>query len=113
MATAPTPSAGKRKALKLTVHGIEYVLHFSDLNPVDAVDVRKATGIPLSALILDEQPDLDSIGVLYWLARRKGGDRKVTFVDAASEITYDAVFAGAVSIAEVTDEEEGEADPEA
>jgi hypothetical protein len=113
MATAPRPSAQqKRKALKITVHGIPYTLNFADLNPLDAADVRKATGLPLNALI-DSDPDLDTIAVLYWLARRKAGDRRVTFAEISEELTYDAVLSGALTVDEITDEPEDTSDPEA
>lgn len=112
MATAPRPTATtKRKALKITVHGVDYTLNFADLNPLDAADVRKATGLALNVLI-NADPDLDTIAVLYWLARRKSGDRRVTFAEIASELSYDAVLSGALTVDEVVDEEDGD-DPEA
>lgn len=105
MATAPIPGRRDGKPpLVISVGGIDYPLRFEDLNPVDAADVRRATGLSLSQ-VLDAEPDLDTVGILYWLARRKGGDRKATFEACAQEITYDAVFSGKVTIAEVVPDE--------
>lgn len=51
--------------------------------------VRKATGLPFSAYWSENAVDLDSILVLWWLARRAAGEVTLTLAVAEEEFPED------------------------
>ncbi len=79
--------------IRITVDEHTYVLDvdraMDELSPQDAAQVRKACGISLRALFAAaaDDPDLDTIAALVFLARRQD-DPSVTFDEAASDIGY-------------------------
>jgi hypothetical protein len=46
---------------------------------------RKATGLPLAAFWAEDLIDIDSLMVLWWLARRLNGEATLTFDQAAEQ----------------------------
>lgn len=50
---------------------------------------RKATGLPLAAFWSEDRIDLDSIMVLWWMARRLEGEAALTFDQAAGQWPMD------------------------
>lgn len=46
---------------------------------------RKATGLPFSAFWSEDRVDIDSMVVLWWMARRAHGEVTLTFDDAAEQ----------------------------
>lgn len=73
---------------------------------------RKATGLPLAAFWSEDRIDVDSIMVLWWMARRLNGEAALTFDQAAEDwpldLTEDELD---IELGEPTDED-GD-DPEA
>lgn len=50
---------------------------------------RKATGLPLAAFWAEDRIDVDSIMVLWWMARRLNGEAALTFDQAAEQWPMD------------------------
>jgi len=67
---------------------------------------RKATGLPLAAFWSEDRIDVDSLMVLWWLARRLNGEATLTFDQAAEQWPGDLA-------ADEIDVAMGEPDPEA
>ena len=86
-------SKPKGAVIRITVDEETYVLDIDkamdELSPLDAAQVRKATGISLRSLFgaAKDDPDLDTIAALVFLAMRQD-DPAATFEDAASKIGY-------------------------
>ena len=104
MATAPRPGVSKRAEelaesqqlitieirRDLTHQGrpIERVhrIGIANLPMRERIICRKATGLPITAFwASEEQIDLDSIVVLWWMARRMNGEATLTFDQAAED----------------------------
>lgn len=74
--------------VRVSCDGTTYDIDFTDLTAIDAKDFRREVGIPLmSVLSNQEQPDLDVIAGLIWLARRKG-EPTLTFTEVATAINW-------------------------
>lgn len=78
MANAPKPGkkSAKRKGFRVTLYGQVNELHMRDVGPSDTGLVRQTTGRSLNSYLSDM--DIDSVGVINWLARRKAGEKKLT-----------------------------------
>lgn len=84
MATAPRPGTGRRKqatedgqkVLRITVQGATYSFCPGNIPFEHAIAVRKACGgLPFSAFWGGELTvDVDSLKVMYWVARRVSGE---------------------------------------
>lgn len=95
MAKAPRPGSVRQeveagKVFVLSVDGVPQRLAIADLGPKDAVRVRKLRlGVSLAGLLVqmqeETQVDIDVPCILWWLARVKGGENKLTFDQAAEE----------------------------
>ena len=90
MATAPTPGIGRREAaadsaqvtLAITVCGETRHLAPNNLTFEERAAVRKATGFPFAVYWGGEQQvDMDSVQVLWWLARRASGEPTLPLPD--------------------------------
>ena len=105
MAHAPTPgkAAAKRVALKITVNGDERVLHLADLGPNDDLLARKETGLPVSQFVTEDSFGLDSLAILWWVARRKNGEPRLKFREVLKTFPTMAEAADAVDIEEIID----------
>lgn len=73
---------------------------------------RKATGLPFSAFWSEDRIDVDSIVVLWWMARRANGEVTLTFDQAAEQWPTDLDFETEVEL-ELDDPDEEADDPEA
>lgn len=74
--------------VRVTVDGTDYDLDFSDLTGIDAKDFRREVGIPLAAVLAETQdPDIDVIAGLVWLARRKT-QPSLTYTEVAAGINF-------------------------
>ena len=74
-----------------------------ELSALDASSVRKATGLSLSRLVAGAQddPDIDTIAVLIFLAERQAGDYRITFQEVLESIHY----GDTVKLEEITPED--------
>ncbi len=95
-AKRPKPRPAKRTknapVVTLKVDDTEYVLRLDEISAADVMLCRRTTGRSLQSLMraADEDPDVDVIAVLVWLARRQAGESKLAFDDVLAEITYQA-----------------------
>lgn len=119
MAKAPRPGSVRQEAdanqvFVLTVDGIPQRLAIADLGPKDAVRVRKLQlGVSLAGLLVqmqdEAQVDIDVPCILWWLARIKTGEKKLTFEQAVDEFpTYaDITERFSAEIEDLNDEDDG------
>lgn len=84
-------TAAHEQGIRVTYDGQEYVVRSGDLNAMDARDLRKELGLSFMGLRrgLAEDPDLDLIAALIWLARRVDGERGLPYAAVALEMGYD------------------------
>jgi len=98
--SAPRPGAVRQenerdKALLITVDGVTQRLTIGDLGPKDARLVRKLKlGYSLTGMLMllqdESQVDIDVPCTLWWLARVKAGETKLTYEQAEDEFpNYD------------------------
>jgi hypothetical protein len=86
-------SQPKGAVIRITVDDKTYTLDveaaMDELTGLDAAQVRKATGLSLRALFsaAQDDPDLDTISALVFLARRQD-DPSVTFDEVITSIGY-------------------------
>jgi hypothetical protein len=82
--------------IALRIDGSVHTVHVGELCALDAKDLRRQSGLSLAATLkaAQEDPDLDVVAALVWLARRQRGE-DVTFDDVAGELGYDAVIEAA------------------
>lgn len=92
----PTSKARQRAAgqsepnIKVVVDGVTYTIRSDELTARDARDLRKQAGLSFQGVMAaaQEDPDIDVIAALVFLACRQDGDRKVTYDEIAEAITY-------------------------
>jgi hypothetical protein len=91
MPDQPAPSIADAE-LAISVNGTVHHFRLADATAIDARDCRRATGLGLPSLLASaaENPDIDIVAAIVWLARRQAGDRAVTFERVAKDIGYDA-----------------------
>jgi hypothetical protein len=103
-------------AIAFEIDGQRYELNIRRLTPQDAVACRKAVGLSVAGVLraMDEDPDIDIIAALVWLARRSRGERSLTFKEVARDINYDTALTEAAKVIDVgvTGEEADLPDPE-
>lgn len=94
MATAPRPGAGRRAAadevtLTVNLDGEAYVFRPNDTTAKMAGELRRECGMSVNKImaLAADDPDLDVIAAVVFLARRQRGE-KVTYDEVASAITY-------------------------
>lgn len=89
MATAPTPGQlrkrAKRSGFRVTIGTETWVLRTADIGPGDDFLVRRQTGVPLSQYLTADSFGLDSVAVIVWMARRKNGEKRLTFARVLEE----------------------------
>lgn len=114
MATAPRPGAGLRAeaentAVTIKVDGEIYTFRPTEVTARQSGAVRSATGRSLRSVLetAEDDPDIDTIAVLVWLARLQAGERKLSYAEVAESITY------GVQVESVDDEPEDDDSPEA
>lgn len=116
MASAPTPGVGARKEaanaaqqiLTMTIRGESHTLAIGNIPMRERLLVRKETGASIESLI--DPIGLESLFVLWWLARRQGGE-PLTFDEAAAEWPTDLTEDDLA--VDVGDPDVGANDPEA
>lgn len=126
MARAPkpgqTPTSNndkdpERKGFLITWEGKgTWTFHSSDLGPRDHMMVRKETGMPFRWFIQTDHHDIDTFGVMVWMARRKNGELALSLDKVFDELGTDEQFnkmvkSGTLTIKAIEDGEEDEDDP--
>lgn len=97
MAQAPRPGVGARnaaadaaqKVMTITLRGESKRLAIGNVPISERLVVRKATGLPFEAFLGDDKIGLDSIMVLWWLARRGEGETFLTLEQASADFPAD------------------------
>lgn len=108
MAKAPRPGVGARKeaertaqkVMTITIHREvvtakgrvvpeSHTLAPGNIPMREQIICRKATGLPFSAFWSENAIGLDSVVVLWWMARRLNGEATLTFERAAEEFPLD------------------------
>lgn len=98
MSLAPVPGVGKRQAaertgMRITIRGRTLVLHTADLGPQDDLISRKETGLPVTPFFAEDRFGMDSLLIVWWMARRKnGGEPNLRFQQVLDEFpTYQSI----------------------
>lgn len=88
--TEANRTSGLDKGVRITLDGVPYEVRAGDLTAVHTRLLRKEAGYGFARLLdlLEEDPDLDVIGTLVWLARTLNGDR-VTIDEVLADIGYE------------------------
>lgn len=110
MAKAPRPGVGQRnedqreaqKVMRLTIHRELFTtgkksrpipetheLAPGNLPMRERTICRKATGLPFSSFWTENAIDIDSLLVLWWMARRANGEASLTLAQAEEEFPTD------------------------
>lgn len=91
MATAPRPGEGQRRAVAakqsalatITVQGEVFKLAVGTMRPREKLTCRIQTGLPFESFWRGgDHIGEDSVVVMWWLARRAGGEPDLTWDDA-------------------------------
>ncbi len=103
MVVAPIPGAGKRAEasdaakliLTITLRGENYKIAPNNMPLSESFALRKATGgLSLESFWSGETSiGVDSVKVLWWLARRANGERDLSLVQAEAEWPNDLTLA--------------------
>lgn len=121
MAKAPDPGKLERqkareeaepKILRLTVGDKTVVLDFDQLGPADDLLARQQAGFPVSTFVGMAAFSGDSLLVLWWLARRKNGERRLAFGNVLKDFPTNKAIEEAGFKAEWVTADELDADPE-
>ena len=126
MGLAPTPGVGRRaeestaaqQILRITLRGESHTLALNNIPLKERLIVRKATGLPLEAFVGEVEDEganklgLDTLIVLWWLARRANGEWQLTFTRAGEEWPADLDVEGDLDVTLVEPDDEA-SDPEA
>lgn len=92
-AKAPRPGVGRRideanaasKVLELTIKGETYRLGVGTVSMDDRALVRRALKVPLEQFLDGESFGLDSLFVIWWLARRHSGEFNLSYAEAKAQ----------------------------
>lgn len=119
MAKAPTPGKARRQAareeaervaIRITLNGESHTLHIRDLGPQDDLVARKQVGLPVTPFFAEDRFGMDSLLIIYWMARRKSGESNLQFQTVLNEFpTYESVTGAGFQIEAL--EDDGEVDP--
>lgn len=119
MANAPRPGRARqeearrqaeRVAIRITLNGESYTLHIGDLGPQDDLVARKQVGLPVTPFFAEDRFGMDSLLIIYWMARRKSGESTLQFQAVLDEYpTYESVTNAGFQIEAL--EDDGEVDP--
>lgn len=122
MGLAPVPGVGRRQTaersgMRITIRGRTLVLHTADLGPQDDLVSRKETGLPVTPFFAEDRFGMDSLLIIWWMARRKnGGEPNLRFQAVLDEFpTYDSINESEFKIESLEEvpetDEEVDADP--
>lgn len=111
MATAPTPGVSTRTnateaaqaLITLTIDrplttgkgrpiANTHTIAINNIPMKERFICRKATGFPISAFWSEDHIDIDSLVVLWWMARRLNGEASLTIAQAEEEWPFDLDF---------------------
>lgn len=126
-ARAPIPGVGERneaakaarQILTITLRGEPHTLAINNIPLKERLIVRKATGLPVESFIGEIEAGgatkigLDSLIVLWWLARRANGEWQLTLTAAEAEWPEDLDPEGDDLQVDVDDPDAEATDPEA
>lgn len=97
-ASAPRPGVGRRQEaeqVKIVVKldGEAFVLRPAEVTAMQSGMLRRQAGMTLGGLMdaANEDPDLDVVAMLIWLARLQRGD-DVSYAEVAEAITFENEF---------------------
>lgn len=119
MALAPVPGVGKRQTaersgMRITLGGRTVTLHLADLGPQDDLVARKETGLPVTPYFAEDRFGMDSLLIVYWMARRKNGEPNLRFQHVLDEFpTYNSINESGFSIEALEELSEEDAKEEA
>lgn len=80
--------------INIRIEDVRYTLRPARLTPLDARECRTQVGRSFAGILKEAQddPDIDTIAAIVWLARRQAGERKLSYVDVAKQITYESTI---------------------
>jgi hypothetical protein len=92
-AKAPRPGIGARneeanaasKILELTLNGDTYQLGLGTISMDDRALVRRTMKAPIESFLDAEAFGVDSLFVIWWLARRHSGEFNLSYAEAAAQ----------------------------
>lgn len=118
MATAPKPGTTKknetkRAGVRITISGNTWVLHMADLGPNDDLVARKETGLPVTPFFEEDRFGMDSLLIMYWMARRKSGENNLRYATVVEEFpTYQSVIDADILVEALESDDETEDAPD-
>lgn len=90
------PASAEPTVVAISVDGVTYTLRVDELSALDTRALRSETGHSLRKVLVaaQEDPDIDVIAALVWLARRQKGET-VSFELVAEGIGYSSTIESA------------------
>lgn len=116
MALAPVPGVGKRQerdrqGMRVTMGGRTLSLFLNDLGPQDDLVSRKETGFPVTPFFAEDRFGMDSLMIVYWMARRKNGEPTLKFQAVLDEFpNYESINQSDFKIESLEEVDETEED---
>jgi hypothetical protein len=108
MAKAPPPGKTINEAsrrFRITLGGETRELSLTDLGPGDDLVARQQTGIPVQPFFEEDRFGPDSLLILWWMARRKNGEKRLKFSEVLAEFpSYAAIEAADPEMVMVEDD---------
>lgn len=97
------------QGIRITYDGHVYEVRTGELNALDENALRRETGMTFDTLLSEarDNPGIDIIAMLIWLARRTNGEQMLRFATVAKDITRDSVE----ELFELEDGDQGEEPP--
>jgi hypothetical protein len=94
---APRPGVTKRaneraaasQVMSLTIRDETYRLGIGAISMAERSMVRKALDLPLESFLNVDRFGLDSLFVIWWLARRASGEPNLSFAEANAQFPTD------------------------
>lgn len=120
MALAPVPGVGKRQSversgMRITLGSRTVTLHLADLGPADDLVARKETGLPVTPFFAEDRFGMDSLLIVFWMARRKSGEPNLRFQAVLDEFpSYNSISESGFNLEALeaaNSEEEDDSDP--
>lgn len=101
----------KSMAVSVVIDGETYSARFADVDPLTAAECRKVLGFSVRQLFqyCAEDPDLDVVAGLIWIARRQRGEKKVTYAECSEGLSWLSDF----DVVPISDEDEDPDSPKA
>lgn len=116
MATAPVPGAAARAAaantsMRITIDGVAYVFRPGDVTGLMTGELRKQSGMSMQAVMkaATDDPDLDVIAAIVWVARQQAGEAAVTYAEVAGGMSYLSAIEVTTDVIEVDEVDSPEA----